>query len=111
MDLNKLTKDELVAKLQEAEEQLAKKDSPAVDDELARIKQFEKERSEQKRVITIPEEIDPELVNTWQCSLNGKIYLIPRGVPTEVPVAVAEIYDDFVKNNKAAIAGVRKHSI
>lgn len=102
MDYNKLTKDELVA--------LLKKEEEKIDPELARIIEDEKKRASEKRVLFIPEDFDPESTNTWSCSINGKQYLVPKGVETEVPLAVYEVYQTEIENQRIAIARLRAAS-
>lgn len=113
MELEKMTSEELIAKLKEVQERNEKLEKEATktkkgDSLSAKIAAEEKKRAAEKRTLLIPEDFDPELSNTWQCSLNGKIYLVPKGVPTEVPLAVFEIYQEQVANEKKAIAALRR---
>ncbi len=113
MELEKMSTEELIAELKKSQKENAKLEKQIAKTEYAdsltaKIAESERERASEKRTLLIPEDFDPELSNTWQCSLNGKIYLVPKGVATEVPLAVYEIYQDQVSNEKKAIAGLRK---
>ena len=58
-------------------------------------------------MLYIEEDFDPESTNTWSCSINGKQYLVPKGVETEVPLAVYEAYKTEEERKRAAIARLR----
>ena len=100
MDYNKLTKEELIKMLMNKPEE---KEDP----ELQRIIEDEKKRKETKKMLYIEEDFDPESTNTWSCSINGKQYLVPKGVETEVPLAVYEAYKTEEERKRAPIARLR----
>lgn len=99
MDYSKLTKEELI--------KLLNNNEPKVDEELARIIEDEKMRAKAKKILFIEEDFDPESTNTWSCSINGKQYLVPKGVETEVPLAVYEAYKAEEERKRTAIARLR----
>ena len=100
MDYSKLTKEELI--------KLLNKTEPEFDPELARIIEDEKRRKETKKILFIEEDFDPESTNTWSCSINGKQYLVPKGVEIEVPLAVYEAYKTEEERKRTAIARLRE---
>lgn len=100
MDYNKLTKEELI--------KLLNKEETKIDPELARIIEDEKMRAQTKKMLYIEEDFDPETTNTWSCSINGKQYLVPKGVETEVPLAVYEARKAEEGRQKTAIARLRE---
>lgn len=100
MDYNKLTKEELI--------KLLNKEETKTDPELARIIDDEKMRAQTKKMLYIEEDFDPETTNTWSCSINGKQYLVPKGVETEVPLAVYEARKAEEGRQKTAIARLRE---
>lgn len=100
MDYSKLTKEELI--------KLLNKEETKIDPELARIIEDEKMRAQTKKVLYIEEDFDPESNNTWSCSINGKQYLVPKGVETEVPLAVYEARKAEEERQRAAIARLRE---
>lgn len=67
----------------------------------------EAERAKTTKVLFIPEDLDPDSQNTFHCAINGKAYSIPKGKEVEVPLAVYEIYQESVKNEKRVIAAQR----
>lgn len=100
MDYNKLTKEELV--------KLLNKEETKIDPELARIIEDEKMRTQTKKMLYIEADFDPESTNTWSCSINGKQYLVPKGVETEVPLAVYETRKAEEERQRNAIARLRE---
>ena len=103
MDYSKLTKEELI-------KILTAKSEEKEDPELARIIEDEKKRKKTKKILFIEEDFDPEATNTWSCSINGKQYLVPKGVETEVPLAVYEAYKTEEERKRTAIARLRAAS-
>ncbi len=103
------TYEELARELEEAKAKLAlqeNKNGPSPET-LAIIKS-EKARAKEKRMLFIPEDLDPEATNTWQCQINGKDYLVPKGVETEVPLAVYEQYQEHAATERKARENLRK---
>lgn len=100
MDYNKLTKEELI--------KLLNKEETQIDPELARIIEDEKMRAQTKKMLYIESDFDPETTNTWSGSVNGKPYLVPKGVETEVPLAVYETYKAEEERKRTAIARLRE---
>lgn len=100
MDYSKLTKEELI--------KLLNKEETKIDPELARIIENEKMRAKTKKMLYIEEDFDPESNNTWSCSINGKQYLVPKGVETEVPLAVYEARKAEEERKRTAIARLRE---
>ncbi len=100
MDYSKLTKEELI--------KLLNKEETKIDPELSRIIEDEKMRAQTKKMLYIEEDFDPESTNTWSCSVNGKQYLVPKGVETEVPLAVYEAYKAEEERKRTAIARLRE---
>lgn len=112
MDYTNLSQEELIEMLKKADaknKELAKKKTAndAIDDELARIIEDEKMRAQTKKLLYIPEDLDPETTNTWNGSINGKPYLVPKGVEIEVPLAVYETYMAEEERKRTAIARLR----
>lgn len=103
------TYEELERELAEAKAKLALQENKngASSETLAIIKN-EKARSKETRMLFIPEDLDPESTNTWQCQINGKDYLVPKGVQTEVPLAVYELYQEQAAAERKARENLRK---
>lgn len=103
------TYEQLQQELAEANAKLAlqeEKNGPS-SETLAIIK-AEKARAKEMRMLLIPEDLDPESTNTWQCQINGKDYLVPKGVETEVPLAVYELYKQHEAAERKARENLRK---
>ena len=115
MDYSNLSQSELIELLKKSEaknKELTKKKTAneAVNEELEKIIEDEKMRAQTKKMLYIPEDFDPESTNTWSCSINGKQYLVPKGVETEVPLSVYETYMAEEERKKTAIARLRAAS-
>ena len=52
--------------------------------------------------VLIPEDTMNEWEKAKTVTINGVTYVIPVGEPVEVPYLVAEIVNDWIKNNKKA---------
>ncbi len=52
--------------------------------------------------VLIPEDTMNEWEKAKTVTVNGVTYVIPVGEPVEVPYFVAEIVNDWIKNNKKA---------
>ena len=115
-----LTYEELKAMLAEKEKELAQKDAElenaklnsavktGPDEMTLAIIKKENARAKSKKSLLIPQDSDPDSSNTWQCQINGKDYLVPKGKETEVPLAVYEIYMQQEAAKRKALENMRK---
>lgn len=102
---------EAEAKQAEAEAKLKEhetKGSTGISAETRAIISNEKKRAAEKRVLEIPEDFEPDSPNTWQCQINGKDYLVPKGKPVEVPLVVYELYMSQLSAQRQARANLKK---
>ncbi len=72
------------------------------------IMQKEKEKSQKKKKLFIPEDASLKSQNTYHGSLNGKGFSIPKGVEIEVPLAYAENYQESITNERKLKAALTK---
>ena len=61
------------------------------------------EKQEKYVSVLIPEDALNEWEKAKTVTINGKTYSIPVGEPVDVPESVAEVVNDWLKENKAGI--------
>ena len=85
---------------------MAKENNIAAEIEEAekKIKSSEKKVSDPwKEKVTINIPMSEQEQDDWFCCINGKTFLVQRGVPVIVPRCVKEVYDNQVRMNQESI--------
>ncbi|WP_028589431.1 hypothetical protein [Paenibacillus massiliensis] len=88
--------EEIVEKQEVGEKKLEKRAKAAEKTMLQKL------RAMKKVEITIPDDTQNPGDKVVPISVNGVIYTVPRGIPTEVPEAVAEVWRDSYNRTRAA---------
>jgi len=66
------------------------------------------EKQEKYVSVLIPEDALNEWEKAKTVTINGKTYSIPVGEPVDVPESVAEVVNDWLKENKAQKEAYKK---